>query len=64
MCQFIYQAYKYLKLYSFLCYFNNLSNININTVDNLIHKIKDCGCVAIKLCQWTLHKIESMENTF
>ena len=64
MCQFIYQAYKYFKLYSFLSNFIKLSNININNVDNLIDNIKNCGCVAIKLCQWTLPKIESMENTF
>ena len=64
MCQFIYQAYKYFKLYRFMSSFINLNNININNIDNLIDKIKDCGCVAIKLCQWTLPKIELMENTF
>ena len=48
----------------FLTLFINLRNIDIHVINNLINKIKDCGCIAIKLCQWALPKIESMDSEF
>ena len=50
-------------LYTFYGYFNNYRINNIHDMvllDNLIEKIKCCGSVAIKFCQWVIPKLEVM----
>ena len=52
--QLIYSVNQYISLYRI----NNSHNIVL--LDNIIERVKSCGSVAIKFCQWITPKLEIM----
>ena len=50
----IYSVNQYITLYRI----NNSHNIVL--LDNIIERVKSCGSVAIKFCQWITPKLEIM----
>lgn len=64
MINLINYFYKYSSLlYTLYGYINNYNVSNRHDMvllDNLIEKIKSCGSVAIKFCQWVIPKLEVM----
>ena len=64
MFQFINYFYNYLQLiysvYHYYTIYNESKEHNIIYLDKIIYKIKKCGSVAIKFCQWVTPKLEIM----
>ena len=64
MFQFINYFYNYLQLiysvYHYYLLYNESKEHNIIYLDTIIYKIKKCGSVAIKFCQWVTPKLEIM----
>lgn len=57
--------YNYIKLsYNILSiyYFKNDILNNKNSINNLIKNIENCGCMAIKITQWILPRLELIHN--
>ena len=66
MINLIRYFYRYSSLlYTLRTYINSYEENNVHDIillDVLIDKIKTCGSVAIKFCQWTIPKLEIMHS--
>jgi predicted unusual protein kinase regulating ubiquinone biosynthesis (AarF/ABC1/UbiB family) len=61
MINFVKYFYRYTSLiYTLYSYITSKEDEKIIILDKLIEKIKCCGSVAIKFCQWSIPKLEVM----
>ena len=60
-CSYFYNYTRLLySIYNYILIYTNTNEHNIILLDNIIYRIKECGSVAIKFCQWVTPKLEMM----